>query len=178
MTTYRYTVWLKDGVPHTTEHSLGCVKATGYTPEEYQADPYLWISMVHAEDRQRVAQYAADVHAGRDVSPLEHRIVDRDGAVHWVRNTIVPHRDNGRLVRYDGLVEDITERKLAQQALLEARRNLLAAQQIQSRILPTAAPHLPGFDIAGASYPAAVAEGDYFNYLRLLDGAWPWWWAM
>lgn len=170
VTTYRYTVWLNDGTPVSTEHSLGCVRATGYTPEEYRADPYLWITMVPPEDRERVQRYAADVHAGHEVVPLEHRIVHRDGSVHWVRNTIVPHRDGGQLVRYDGLVEDITERKLAQQALLERDAHILAAQQIQSRILPTASPRIAGFDIAGASCPAAVAEGDYFNYLALLDG--------
>jgi len=123
VTTYTYQVKLDHGVPVSTEHSWGCVSATGYTPEDYAADPLLWINMVHPEDRDMVREHVDRVLAGNDVSPLEHRIVHRDGSIRWVRSTIVQHRDgNGRPKRYDGLVEDITARKRAEQwfrAILE-----------------------------------------------------------
>ncbi|MGA2256991.1 MAG: PAS domain S-box protein [Thermoguttaceae bacterium] len=48
--------------------------------------------------------------------PVEHRILHRDGSVRWVRHKIVSHHDGeGRLVRYDGLIEDITERKVSEE---------------------------------------------------------------
>jgi sigma-B regulation protein RsbU (phosphoserine phosphatase) len=37
-------------------------------------------------------------------------------------------------------------------------------------LFPKQAPSLPGFEIAGASYPAATASGDYFDYLPMLYG--------
>ena len=56
--------------------------------------------------------------SGQNVSPIEHRLFRRDGSVVWVRNTMVPHHDEkGRLIRYDGLIEEITERKHAEEAL-------------------------------------------------------------
>jgi sigma-B regulation protein RsbU (phosphoserine phosphatase) len=68
--------------------------------------------MVHPEDRGAVQAQVSDVLRHGHVSPLEHRILRKDGRIRWVRNTIVPHSDDtGALKRYDGLVEDITERK-------------------------------------------------------------------
>jgi PAS domain S-box-containing protein len=112
VTSYRYSVTLERGVATSTEHTPGCLAATGYGPEEYAADPFLWINMVHPDDRDTVRQHVARVLAGEQVPPSEHRIVRKDGAVRWIRDTIISHfDDSGALVRYDGLVEDVTERK-------------------------------------------------------------------
>jgi len=116
VTSYRYLVEVRDGRAVATWHSEGCLATTGYAPEDYLSDPYLWIRMVHPDDRETVRQHAEEVLANQDVRPLEHRIVHRDGRTRWVRDTIVLHRDAaGGLVRYDGLVEDVTERKLVEE---------------------------------------------------------------
>ena len=118
VTSYRYSVTLENGVSVATEHTPGCLAATGYAAEEYAADPFLWINMVHPDDQDRVRQHVASVLQQQKVRPIEHRIVRKDGAVRWVRVTIIPHFDEtGALVRYDGLVEDITERKRVEQQL-------------------------------------------------------------
>ena len=112
VTTYTYSVTLDAGMPASTEHSSGCIGATGYSPADYRNNPALWIEMVPAEDRPMVREHVDAVLAGQSMPPLEHRIVHKDGSTRWLRDTIVPHRDAaGHLVRYDGLVEDITERK-------------------------------------------------------------------
>jgi len=111
-TTYTYTVrWHGEGLI-ATEHGRGCLAATGYSPEDYASDPLLWIKMVHPDDREAVLAHVARVRAGEDVPPLEHRIVHRDGSVRWLRDTIVLHRDaSGSPTGYDGVVEDVTERR-------------------------------------------------------------------
>jgi PAS domain S-box-containing protein len=114
VTNYTYTVQIKDGVAVATNHSSGCLSTTGYAPEDYASDRNLWFSMVHPDDREMVRPHVGKVLAGEDVPPMEHRILRKDGATRWVRDAIVCHRDAaGQLVRYDGLVEDITERKRA-----------------------------------------------------------------
>ncbi len=124
VTTYRYSVRVDRGRSIETEHSEGCLKATGYSPDDYAADPGLWIDMVVPDDQDSVLAHAADVLDGQTVPPLEHRIRHRDGSIRWVRDTIVPHYDDSdELIRYDGLVEDVTERKRAD----ERFRNLLEA---------------------------------------------------
>ena len=45
-----------------------------------------------------------------------------------------------------------------------------AAQEIQQRLYPGESPTLPGFDIAGALFPAKATAGDYFDYIPMLDG--------
>jgi len=67
-------------------------------------------------------------------------------------------------------VRDITERKRSEKALLENEREFRAAREIQQHLFPKQPPALPGFDIAGASFPAATASGDYFDYLPMLQG--------
>jgi PAS domain S-box-containing protein len=117
ITDYIYTVWIQDGRPIKTIHGPACIAVTGYTDQEFSDDPYLWIQMVHEEDREAVEEQAAQTLTGGTVDPIEHRIVRKDGAVRWVRNTPVPFFDgNGRLLSYDGLIQDVTERRRAEEA--------------------------------------------------------------
>jgi PAS domain S-box-containing protein len=118
VTDYIFTVHTEDGHPVETVHGPACVAVTGYTPEEYASDPYLWFRMVHEKDRPAVQGQATQVLLGQDTQPIEHRIRRKDGILRWVRNTLVPHYDaQGKLLSYDGLVSDITERKQAEEAL-------------------------------------------------------------
>jgi sigma-B regulation protein RsbU (phosphoserine phosphatase) len=116
VTSYTYTLEIRDGVPQSTVHSAGCLAATGYTTEDLAADPYLWINMVHPDDRELVRRHAAQALVDGADGPIEHRILHRSGSTRWVRHKIVSHRDGaGRLVRNDGIVEDITERKVIEE---------------------------------------------------------------
>jgi PAS domain S-box-containing protein len=121
--TYIYTVRMKDGAPVSTEHSNGCLRVTGYLPEEYQQKSDLWIQMVHPEDREMVQRFVAKDLTTAKSPPIEHRIIRKDAAVRWVRNTIVHHYDEqGHLTHYDGLVEDITDRKRAEEFVRDSER--------------------------------------------------------
>jgi len=109
---YRYTVRVADGRPVKTTQSPECATVTGYTAEEFAADPDLWIRMVAPEDRELVRQRVQEILAGREIPPIEHRIRRKDGALRWVCDTIILHRDDrGRLVSYDGIIQDITARQ-------------------------------------------------------------------
>lgn len=128
-TDYIYTVRIEDGHPAETRHGPGCLAVTGYTEEELAADRYLWIQMVVAEDRESVVDHARRVLAGEEKAAIEHRITRKDGAVRWVRNTPVVRVDElGNIQAYDGLIQDITERKEAEENLRrseERHRNII-----------------------------------------------------
>ena len=112
VTDYVYSVTVHDGRPTATAHGPGCEAVTGYTSKEFNADPFLWYRMISSEDRAAVTAQAERVLNGETPPPLEHRILHKNGRLRWVRNTPVPQRDEqGRLIGYDGLVSDITERK-------------------------------------------------------------------
>jgi len=112
LTDYIYTVRIQDGVAVETYHGPGCVAITGYTSEDYRANPDLWSSMVPRADREKVLEQARRALAGERMQPLEHRIIHRDGSTRWIRNTIVVTKDAaGVPVAYDGLINDITRLK-------------------------------------------------------------------
>ncbi len=118
ITDYIYTVHLQDNRPAKTIHSPACVAITGYRTEEFNLNPYLWLQMVPEEDRKIVKDYAAQILSGGNVKPVEHRIIHKNGSVKWIRNTPALHYDKlGNLLSYDGLVQDITDRKQAEEAL-------------------------------------------------------------
>jgi diguanylate cyclase (GGDEF)-like protein len=74
--------------------------------------------MIYPDDKMMVENSVNEILAGNEVPPIEHRIIRRDDKVVWIRNTMVPHRDEqGLMMHYDGLIEDITERKLAEEEL-------------------------------------------------------------
>ncbi|MBI4633324.1 MAG: PAS domain S-box protein [Deltaproteobacteria bacterium] len=124
ITDYIYTVRIRDGRAIETRHGAGCRIVTGYSEQEFRSDPHLWINMVAVEDRPAVIDQAKGALAGKKVSPLEHRIIHKRGVLRWVRNTIVLRYDpQERLHAYDGLIQDITDRKQA-----EAEREKLIAE--------------------------------------------------
>lgn len=119
VTDYVYSVSIKDGRATSTSHGAGCLAVTGYSPEDHVADPYLWYKMVYPDDRIHVTEEAEKRMRAESTKTLEHRIIHKDGSIRWVRNTIVPrHDEKGTLVGYDGLVEDISERKAIEASVL------------------------------------------------------------
>ncbi|MFN8458110.1 MAG: GAF domain-containing protein [Anaerolineae bacterium] len=118
VTDYIYTVKLENGQPVATTHGPNCVAVTGYTWQEYDADPQLWYRMIHPQDRQAVTAHLAKLLAGEATPPFEHRLIHKDGSVRWVRNTTVLHRnEQGQCVSYDGLISDITTSKQLRERL-------------------------------------------------------------
>jgi PAS domain S-box-containing protein len=125
LTDYQYTVHLVDGHPVRTTQSPACAVVTGYAPEEFEADPGLWIRMVAPEDREWVRDRVRLVLEGKQVEPIEHRIQRKDGALRWIRHTIILLKDaSGNLVAYDGVIKDITDRKQAAESIQEREQEL------------------------------------------------------
>ena len=87
----------------------------GFPAERFVAEPELWTERLHPDDRERVLEEERRSFAGERSGDREYRLITADGCVVWVweRDTIV-HDDAGRPVSSEGLLIDITERKLAE----------------------------------------------------------------
>jgi PAS domain S-box-containing protein len=130
---YVYTVFMEKGQPGRTVHGPGCETVTGYPAQAFLERPFLWLDMVHPEDREGVAGAVQAILAGRQPKSFEHRLLHRDGSLRWVRNTLVPQLDaEGRLVAYDGVVQDISERRRAEDARRRLESQLAQAQRLES----------------------------------------------
>ncbi len=133
LTDYIYTVKIENSQAVETYHGPGCLAVTGYTSEDFLADPDLWYRMVHEDDKAAVLDQANKALAGIEQKPLEHRIIHRDRSVRWVRNSIVLSKDgSGQLLSYDGLINDITELKEAEEEAESKRRQLIQADKMVS----------------------------------------------
>ncbi|MBT1076955.1 SpoIIE family protein phosphatase [Geobacter grbiciae] len=142
VTDYIYTVEVRGGNVVATYHGPGCAAVTGYGPEEFKGDPFLWYRMIHEEDKQRVTEQTQQLLEGEDIPSMEHRIIHKDGSIRWVRNTIVPRYDElGGLAAYDGLIADITARKTAEielglrSAALNAAANAIVISDPGGRVI-------------------------------------------
>jgi PAS domain S-box-containing protein len=123
VTDYIYTVMLENGQPLYTIHRDTSISITGYTPEEFTANPSLWIDMVFPDDRDIVRKQNSQCLSCQTVGPLEHRIMRKDGRVRWVKSTLVQHyNEQGELMSYDGLLRDITERREVEEQLEQAKK--------------------------------------------------------
>lgn len=102
---------------------------TGYTPEEHYADPELGFNLILPEDRPLLEQ-AILGKEGR--APLILRWRKKDGSIIWTDQRNVPVHDQGnQLVAIEGIARDITERKLAEQALRQVSVRLAEAQEAE-----------------------------------------------
>ncbi len=102
------------------EVTAAFTRITGLTPEEWMEQGGLR-SRIHPEDQAVAQQRTQRLLAGQeDVS--EYRIITRDGEARWLRDygRAVWDEAEGRVSRIYGAVEDITERKRAEERLRES----------------------------------------------------------
>jgi PAS domain S-box-containing protein len=136
VTDYIYTVYIEKGKIVNTIHGPGCIGVTGYSAEEFRSQDMLWISMVPEEDKPMVLEQVRLAFSGKEPSPIEHRIIKKDGSVRWVISRIILRFNKaGDLVAYEGVIADITERKQAEALLLESRKQAEAANKAKSQFL-------------------------------------------
>jgi PAS domain S-box-containing protein len=98
----------------------GVKEIMGYTPEEC-GQPGFWKKILHPDDRERVLTEDRRVELTGDPWRMEYRSIAKDGRVVWLRDHAVLVRgEPGEPSFWHGFVIDITEQKLAEQAMREA----------------------------------------------------------
>jgi hypothetical protein len=95
-------------------------RMTGYSVQEWLADPAFWAARIRPDDRPRVLEEWARFLRDRSAFEAEHRLLAKDGRVLWVQNV-------GRLYgpepgRVRGFLVDITRRKSLEDQLLQAQK--------------------------------------------------------
>jgi PAS domain S-box-containing protein len=91
----------------------------------------------------------------------------KNGQLYLGEQTITPMRDaGGQISHFVSVGKDVTELRRA----AEVENKLALAREVQQRLYPATAPALPGFDLAGAAYPADATGGDYYDFIPLPDG--------
>jgi len=97
----------------------------GFSQADYGADPGIWRKQVHPEDGEWVLR---EVHRARDQGEalcMEYRMLTRKGKVIWVRDEgLVVRDDSGRPLFLQGIMFDVTARKVAEDEVNLYQRQL------------------------------------------------------
>src|SRR5919108_657181 len=97
----------------------------GYSAEEWTADPDLFSKLLHPDDRDRVFRDHERTRTTGAPLSTEYRLITADGRVVWVRDEAVVVKDrDGEDPLLQGFMVDVTERKAAEQALLDSQAEL------------------------------------------------------
>jgi two-component system, sensor histidine kinase and response regulator len=100
--------------------SPGYEQIYGRTCQSLYEHPESRIENIHMDDRARVIEHTRQREDGVFIN-LEFRVVRPDGSIRWVRNRVFPIKgENGQLSRLAGLMEDITDRKRAEEKLRQS----------------------------------------------------------
>ena len=116
---YVYSVCFENNAIASIFHSAKCYDITGYSPQEYYRDPFLWLNMVHEDDRELVNIFVNAIYAGKNPVPIRHRILHKNGTERWLLNSCsvqkVVQNEVTVISRVDGFILDITDVKVAEE---------------------------------------------------------------
>ncbi|MBN1220382.1 MAG: PAS domain S-box protein, partial [Anaerolineae bacterium] len=118
----RQAVWLRDTQTLEVLYvNPAYEEIWGRTCESLYADPTSFVQAIHPEDKERIFQAIQKQYQGIFFDE-EYRITRPDGNLRWVWGRTFPIKnDQGEVHRILAVVEDITERKLMEEALLQAK---------------------------------------------------------
>ena len=98
-------------------------RISGHTCAELYANPNSCLDLMHPGDRTRVArERALASRRWPEHTEIEFRLVRPDGQVRWINERLFPISDGHSVQRAVGVCTDITERKLAEDRIVQLSR--------------------------------------------------------
>lgn len=99
----------------------------GYEPNEFHSDYNAWLKLLHPDDLARTTDYIQErIRCKFNDYEVEFRLRTRDRGWRWIlsKGKAVAWNPNGEIQRMVGTHIDITDRKHAEEALLESEQRL------------------------------------------------------
>jgi PAS domain S-box-containing protein len=115
-------VWDRDIVADRHNWSPKLMQIFGLPPDT-TINYKRFLSLIHPDDRERIdSAIRASIENGADYN-VEMQIVWSDGSVHWISSQGKTYfNESGKPIRMSGVTQDITQRKLAEGALIRSEK--------------------------------------------------------
>jgi PAS domain S-box-containing protein len=108
-------------------------RLTGYPEDELRDQEFL--AYIHGEDRPAILAEWDRLTQGGALRDQEYRVVTRFGQIRWCSSSWEPMRDEtGRQIGYMGAEFDITERKLAEEAMRRDTELFQAVLEVEQAV--------------------------------------------
>jgi len=96
----------------------------GYKTEDWLSHPNFWTDHMHPDDRKWAASYSRQQAKDLKSHKLEYRMFHKNGDIKWIEDIVTVINENNSGVKLRGIMIDITEKKIAEEALKESENNL------------------------------------------------------
>jgi PAS domain S-box-containing protein len=121
----RLGYWERDVSTFEVSYSEGTYEIFGLTPGLHTLAPATLAERLHPEDRQVMLEAYERAIAGGPRYDVDYRVLHPDGEIRYVHSEAdVTWDADGRPLRMFGVLQDITERKQAEQRLIRYRDSL------------------------------------------------------
>lgn len=95
----------------------------GVSPDTFNANFKNFYETIHPDDRKKYVEAQMNVMEGKDKMDIEHRIILPTGKIKYVQSKAdLVRNQKGEIIRIEGTVQDITERKELANLLNKANR--------------------------------------------------------
>lgn len=109
--------------PHRPIYISPTFEGFGYPLEEWLNDSDIWGRVIHPGDRDAVLNATRHAMQNGEGVDFEYRVICRDGRELWVRDrSCFIKGSDGELICWQGVILDITERKLAEVELAKREK--------------------------------------------------------
>ncbi|MCE5322568.1 SpoIIE family protein phosphatase [bacterium] len=107
---------------HSLSIGSGVAEIIGYSNQELQSEPELWLEIVHPADEVHVRQMLARLSEGKPLAEV-YRIYQKDGQLRWIRVSAVAAKRDG-LYHVIGIASDASLEKSAPDRLVQYKQLL------------------------------------------------------
>ncbi|MBU2549943.1 MAG: diguanylate cyclase [Proteobacteria bacterium] len=165
----REVFWMRDAATGGILYANPAYESIwGRSPEGLYQDPSSFLELVHEDDRDRLQQ-AMDARE-RDNAPFaqEYRIVRPDGEVRWIWSRTYPVRnDEGHIIRWAGIAEDVTDKKRLEEKLLEmATTDFLTGARNRMSFTERGDEEFARFNRYGKPFSILMLDIDHFKEIN------------
>jgi PAS domain S-box-containing protein len=99
-------------------------RVLGYPVERWLSEPTFWRDHVHPDDRDWAVEFCQNATAEKRDHEFEYRMIAADGSVLWLRDLVTVVVEGDRATRLRGVMVDLTNRKMAEEALRQTMADL------------------------------------------------------